>query len=344
MNALTSAAVKTSLAGAATYAGYRAVTHALRTPYTFADKVCVVTGGSRGFGLLLARRVVEAGGKVAVCSRSESDVRHAADELAVRAGHRAGKRVLGMTCDVTDRGEVDRFVKAVREELGPVDLLVNNAGLISFGPQANFTPDDYEQSLATHFWGPYHTTQACLPDLRRRRGRILNVASIGGLVGLPHASAYSAGKFALVGYSESLRAELAPHGVLVTTACPGLMRTGSPRHAVMKGRARAEYKWFKLGDSLPLISQDARVTADRVLATLRAGRPHVVPALPVAAFAAFHGVCRSFSLDLLGLATRALPAPTDSNEGHRGYQVESGLTRSFLTKLTQRAAVRNNEV
>src|SRR5690606_33875253 len=103
------------------------------------------------------------------------------------------------------------------------------------------------------FWGPFYCIDAVLGGMRRRgEGRIVNVSSVGGRVGVPHMVPYCAGKFALVGFSESLRAELRSSGIRVTTVCPGLMRTGSPRNALFKGRHRAEYAWFAIADSLPL--------------------------------------------------------------------------------------------
>ena len=344
---LAKAAVAASLTAAGTAAGYKAVTHVLRGGYRFAGRTCVVTGGSRGFGLVLARKLVRAGASVAVCARDADQVRRAADELARRSDPR---RVVGGVCDVTDRESVRRFLADVTGKLGPVEVLVNNAGLISFGPQASLTPQDYEDSLATHFWGPYFFTEEVLPGMKRRReGRILNVASIGGRVPLTHGNAYTVGKHALVGYSEGLRTEALRHGVSITTACPGLMRTGSPRHALIRGRHEVEYAGFKLLDSLPGLSCSAEHAAAEALEALRAGRGEVISPLPFAAAAAFHGVFRNFSLDLLGLLGRALPdAPgaigRQTTPAVKGYEAETPLTRSPLTALTRAAAVRNNEV
>ena len=332
---------------AGTAAGYRLVTNAVRGGYGFGGKTCVVTGGSRGFGLVLARRLVRAGARVAVCARDADQVRRAADELARRGDPR---RVVGGVCDVTDRGQVRRFLGEVTERLGPVEVLVNNAGLISFGPQASLTTRDYEDSLKTHFWGPYFFTEECLPDMKRRRsGRILNVASVGGRIPLVHGNAYTVGKHALVGYSEGLRCEAVRHGVYITTACPGLMRTGSPRHALVRGKHEVEYAGFKILDSLPGLSCGAESAADACLAALSAGKPEVIPPWPFAAAAAFHGVFRNLSLDGLGLLGRMMPdAPgpigAQTTPAVKGYEAETPLTQSALTGLTRAAAVRNNEV
>ena len=332
---------------AGVWAGHAAVTRAVRGGYSFRGRTCLVTGGSRGFGLVIARKLARAGAAVAVCARDDDQVRRAADELARRS---APHRVVGGVCDVTDRGDVRRFVRSVEDRLGPVEVLVNNAGLISFGPQASLTDGDYEASLATHFWGPYFFTEEVLPGMRKRRaGRILNIASVGGRVPLVHGNAYTVGKHALVGYSEGLRAEVAGDGVYVTTACPGLMRTGSPRHALVRGRHEIEYAAFKILDSLPGLSASAESAADAVLDACRRGRGEVIPPWPFAAAAAFHGAFRNLSLDLLTALGRALPAAPgpvggESHAAKKGYEAESALTRSPLTALTDRAAVRNHEV
>src|SRR5437764_2101577 len=114
---------------------------------------------------------------------------------------------------------------------------------------------------------------------RRHSGRIINITSIGGKVSVPHLLPYGASKFALVGLSEGLRAELARDGVVVTTVCPGLMRTGSPRNAFFKGRHRAEYTWFTLGDSLPGVSMSAERAARKIIEACRNGTAEVVLSL-----------------------------------------------------------------
>src|SRR5262249_21748751 len=161
---------------------------------------------------------------------------------------------LAVPCDVTDRKQADALVATVLARWRPIDVLVNNAGTICVGPQETMTEEDYREAMQTNFWGPLHMIEAVLPGMRQRRsGRIVNIASIGGKVSVPHLLPYSASKFALVGLSEGLRAELAKDGILVTTVCPGLMRTGSPRNATFKGQNTAEYAWFSISDSLPLL-------------------------------------------------------------------------------------------
>ena len=127
--------------------------------------------------------------------------------------------------------------------------------MIQVGPLEEMTVEDYEESMKVHFWAPFYLVEAVLPGMRQRqRGRIVNIASIGGKISVPHLLPYSASKFALVGFSEGLRAELAADRIYVTTACPGLMRTGSHVHATFKGQHKKEYTWFSIANASPLLS------------------------------------------------------------------------------------------
>src|SRR5262249_52903527 len=150
---------------------------------------------------------------------------------------------------------VKHMVDAVWNHFGPIDVLINNAGVIEVGPLETMTLQDFEEAMRTHFWGPVYTTMAVLSEMRYRGGgRIVNISSIGGKVSVPHLVPYCASKFALCGLSEGLRAELAKDNILVTTVIPGLMRTGSPPNATFKGRHREEYAWFSISDALPVVS------------------------------------------------------------------------------------------
>jgi short-subunit dehydrogenase len=208
------------------------------------------------------------------------------------------------------------------------------------------TADDYERALATHFWAALYTTFAVLPAMRsRRRGRIVNIASIGGKVSVPHLLPYSVSKFALVGFSEGLRAELLGDGVLVTTVCPGLMRTGSPRHARFKGRHRAEYAWFAISDSLPGLSMDAGRAARRIVEACRMGEAEVVLSLPAKAVALAHGLMPGLTADVMGFAGDLLPGPGGiGTAAARGKDSASALAPSWLTTLGDRAARRLNQL
>ncbi|HEX2250393.1 MAG TPA: SDR family oxidoreductase, partial [Gemmatimonadales bacterium] len=200
--------------------------------YTIQGKTVLITGGSRGLGLALAREFARWGARLAICGRDPEALERARASLA-----RAGGEVIAVPCDVTDQRSVESLVEEVRRRLGPVDILINNAGVIEVGPAETMSVVDFEEAMGTNFWGMVYPTLAVLPEMRERKtGRIVNITSIGGKLGIPHLLPYSASKFAAVGFSQGLRAEIAGEGVKVVTVVPGLMRTGSPRNAIFRGQ------------------------------------------------------------------------------------------------------------
>ena len=309
--------------------------------FDFSGRSVLVTGGSRGLGLELARELIVEGARVAICARDAEELERARQDLAARGGH-----VLAIPCDVTDRDAVNGMVAHVVAELGDLDVLVNNAGTIVVGPLEVLTHDDFEDAMRTNFWGPLHTILAVLPEMRRHRsGRIVNIASIGGKLAVPHLAPYSASKFALVGLSEGLRAELIGAGIIVTTVCPGLMRTGSPRNATFKGHHRAEYAWFSISDALPIASMDATRAARQILAACKRGDAEIVLSIPAKLARVTHALFPRPIAGLLGLVNRLLPGPGGiGTRGARGADSESAISPSVLTALGDRAAARNNEL
>ena len=328
-----------AIAVLAAVAAYQAARRARR--YELRGRTVLVTGGSRGLGLVLARQLAEVGAKVAICARDEDTLERARQDL-----ERHGRLVLALRCDVTVPDEVERLVRQVGERLGPVDVLVNNAGTISVGPVELMGRDDFRSAMDVNFWGPLNVILAVLPEMRRRGdGAILNIASIGGKLGVPHLVPYSASKFALVGLSEGLRAELGRDGIRVTTICPGLMRTGSPRHAWFKGRPRAEYAWFSISDALPIVSMDAERAAAQIVAALRRGEAGRTLSLPARVAAVAHGLFPSVTADALALVNRLLPGvgADPVRVPVKGEASTSFVSPSLLTRLSERAAVRNNQ-
>ncbi|SHJ27678.1 Short-chain dehydrogenase [Hymenobacter daecheongensis DSM 21074] len=313
-----------------------------RGSYELRGRVVLITGGSRGLGLILARQAVAEGARVAICARDADELERARQELAA-----SGAEVMALVRDLSDAVEVRTLVAEVEQRLGPIDVLINNAGIITAGPLDHMEVRDYEESLDVHFWAPLHAMQAVLPAMRRRgEGKIVNIASVGGKVAVPHLVPYSAGKFALVGLSEGFRAELLQYGIEVTTVCPGLMRTGSPRNATVKGQHEKEYAAFSIADSLPVISMDADSAGRLIWNACRRGDAEVILGLPAKLLAAFHGLLPGTTADLLSWANRTLPGPADvfGNERRRGSESQSALSESWLTTLTKKAEKQNNEL
>ena len=301
----------------------------------------LIGGGSRGLGLVLARELGARGARVALCARDAGELTRAREDLLAR-----GITAHTLTCDLTDRQAVGDMVDRVVAQLRGLDVLVNNAGLIQVGPLDALTVEDFETAMATNFWSAVYTTLAAVPVMRRRGGgRIVNITSIGGRVSVPHLLPYSASKFAFVGLSLGLRAELRREGILVTTVVPGLMRTGSPRNATFKGQHRAEHAWFAISDSLPGLSMSAERAARAIVAALRHGAPYVVLSAPAKAAALAGALTPGVTAELLAVVNRLLPGPGGRGTcPARGAESESALAPSWLTALSDAAARRNNQV
>jgi NAD(P)-dependent dehydrogenase (short-subunit alcohol dehydrogenase family) len=312
-----------------------------RRPNSLRDKTVFVTGGSRGLGLLLAQEFARRGAKIAISARDRSELDRADGQLRPITDH-----VLTLEADMTMREEVEMAVHKIDQHFGSLDILVNNAGTICVGPLETMTIDDYRNSINTHFWGPYFATMAVLPSFqRRRRGRIVNISSIGGKISVPHLVPYCVGKFALTGFSEGLRSELAKDNIYVTTVCPGLMRTGSPRNASFKGNNEAEYAWFSISDALPVVSMNAKRAARRIVNACLCGEAEVVLSLPARAAVKLHGLFPGTTTDLLGLMNVLLPPPGGIGSDVRtGRQSSSSASPSWITTLNEKAADENNQV
>ena len=310
--------------------------------FTYARRVVVITGGSRGLGLIMARELRKQGARLVLLARNEAELSRAAAQL-----DSTGRDVLAIACDVTERGHVQFAVEATLQQFGRIDVLINNAGVIQVGPIEHMAYGDYQHAMNVHFWGALHCIEAVLPHMRRRRfGRIINIASIGGLIAVPHLAPYSASKFALVGYSDAVRAEVARDGIRVTTVCPGLMRTGSAINALMKGHHRAEFAWFGALSSLPLVSIDATRAARRILAAGRRGLPHLTITPQARLAAVLDRLMPNTTARLAALATRALPGPAgaEGDESWPGHDSRPAMLPRLVTTLGDRAAIRNNEL
>ncbi|MBD1869466.1 SDR family NAD(P)-dependent oxidoreductase [Cyanobacteria bacterium FACHB-471] len=307
--------------------------------YDLNGKTVLLTGGSRGLGLVMARQLVQSGARVALCARDEDELERAQTEL------KQGE-VLAVTCDVTNQTQVEQMVQQVKERFGAIDILINNAGTDIVGPLDSLTMQDYDDTMKLHFWAPLYTSYAVLPEMRQRKaGRIVNISSIGGKVASPHMVAYCASKFALTGLSEGMQTELASAGIAVTTVCPGFIHTGVVDHAIMKGQNRKEFAWFSISDSLPLLSASAEEVAQRTIKALKRGDAEVIVPFPAWLSAKFAGLFPGLTANLLSLTNRLLPSSGGMGQERAfGRDSHSSWAPSWLTALSNRAAQRNNEV
>jgi len=308
--------------------------------YRLRGKVVLITGGSRGLGLALAREMATRRARIAICGRDADSLERARASLA-----RAGAKVIAIPTDITNSNSVRELIEQVVAELGPIDVLINNAGVIEVGPVETMAVGDYEEAMATNFWGMLHPTLAVLPAMRRRRsGRIVNVTSIGGKLGIPHLLPYSASKFAALGFSQGLRTAVAADGVRVVTVVPGLMRTGSPRNAVFRGQHRSEYAWFSISDALPGLSISAERAARKIADACIRGDAEVLFPFTARIAALANAVAPGVTTSILSAVDRLLPGPASRTGRSRGAHSQSWLSPSWLTSLGDRAARKYNQI
>jgi NAD(P)-dependent dehydrogenase (short-subunit alcohol dehydrogenase family) len=306
--------------------------------YSLSGRVVLITGGSRGLGLLLAREYARRGAHLALVARSGPALERACDELRER-----GAQVIGVACDVSDPQSVFAMVDSVIAKYGRIDVLVNDAGQIEVGPLESMTARDFRAAMDTNFWGAFNVIHAAFPHLRGGgESRIVNISSVGGLVSVPHLLPYSASKFALQGFSLGLRQELARQGIPVVTVAPGLMRTGSPINAAFKGDTAAEYAWFTVADSLPLLSMSGERAARAIVRASQRGDALLVLGLPAKLAALAQAIFPNTVAQASALVNRLLPEGT-STATQTGATI-ADRPPAWLTALTDRAAAQNNEL
>lgn len=181
-------------------------------------RTALVTGGTRGIGLAVAKQLVEAGARVAVMSRNAEQARAVAAEL--------GAGMIGVGCDVTDGQQVEAVVVEVTDQLGGIDILVNNAGFTRDNILLRMAQEDWDDVLATNLTGTFHMTKAVIKGMMKRRdGRIINVTSVIGITGNKGQANYAASKAGLIGFTKSVAREYASRNILANCVAPGFINT-----------------------------------------------------------------------------------------------------------------------
>ena len=312
-----------------------------RRAYDFSGRSVLITGGSRGLGLVMARQLAAQGARLTLVARDGEELARALAELP---GQHAT-----VVADVRAPADAERAIAEAVARYGGIDVLINNAGIIQVGPADHMQVADYEDAMRTHFWGPLHTILAALPHMRRQgAGRIVNISSIGGRISVPHLLPYSASKFALAGLSEGLRTELAKDNIAVTSVYPGLMRTGSPVNAMFKGQRPQEYAWFAIADSLPLSTISAERAARQIIGACRYGDAELVITVQAKLAILARTVAPELFADTMTAINSLLPGPAahGGDENRPGREAESDVAgpTSFLTATSYNAAARNNEL
>lgn len=191
------------------------------------DKVAIVTGGARGIGRGIAAALARAGADVAIGDRIDVDELASEAAETVKAVEAEGRRAIVLRCDVTRREDCEELVAAAVGQLGGLHVVCANAGVQGVSPVIDLDPAEWERVLRVNATGTFLTCKAALPHLiAQGQGSIVNTASVTGLRGAPNMAHYSASKFAVIGFTESLAGEVAQHGVRVNCICPSGVRSG----------------------------------------------------------------------------------------------------------------------
>ncbi|MBV9294365.1 MAG: SDR family oxidoreductase [Acidobacteriaceae bacterium] len=305
-------------------------------------KVALITGGSRGLGFALAQELGEQGCRLALCARNAAELEEACGRLRKKS-----IEATPFTCDISDKSDAETLINRVLDELGAIDILINNAGHITVGPLEAFDHSDFERAMNVMFWGPLNLTFAVLPHMKsRRRGHIVNITSVGGRVSIPHLLPYSCAKFALVGFSTGLSTELRSQGIHVLTAVPGLMRTGSYLNAEFKGDARNEFAWFALLGNLPGFSVATRYAARCIRTALIQQKRVCTISIPAKILIAKEALTPEIMRATLQFVNRAiLPSYNGSSRTFTGKHLSPSFSGLFkgLTHLGKLAAREFNE-
>jgi len=305
------------------------------------NKIVLITGGSRGLGLVLAREFADEGAKIAICARNAEELDRAKIELESR-----GAEVFAAICDVRQKDEVNKLIENTTAHFGQIDILINNAGVIQVGALENQTQKDFEDAINVHFWGAFYTMQAVIPQMKSRgSGNILNISSIGGKFAVPHLAPYSASKFALVGLSDALRGELRKDNIFVTTVCPGLMRTGSHINAYFKGQNEKEFALFSIANALPITSVSAEYAAKKIVKAAKRGDAELIISPQAKIAAKMNALFPEITTEIVGLVNEILPSAGGIGDSKvTGSESTSFISPSILTSNLDAASHQNNEI
>jgi short-subunit dehydrogenase len=290
--------------------------------FDYKDKVALISGGSRGLGLQIARELCNRGAKVCLLARDADELASAKDDLA-----RFKTEVLTIQCDLLESAQIQSAVQQALQHFRKIDILINNAGMIEVGPVQHFQLKDFDREMRLHFWAPYILQFLVVPQMRNRGGgRIVNISSIGGRVAVPHMAPYSASKFALAGFSDAIRSELARDKIYVTTVTPGMIRTGSHIHANFKGDHAAEYRWFNWSRKIPFASMSMERAARKIVNACARGKPVLVMPFTAYLIIAKNALFPNLMARVMKMFNRSLPSQVSQsgNEPKSGAEISRG--------------------
>ncbi len=231
-------------------------------------KTILITGGSKGIGFGMAQVLVEAGNRVAITSRSQEAAERAADEL-----RRSGPaEVLPLKADVRSLADQERAVAELLQKWGQLDVLIANAGLGHFAPIDQLEPERWKAVIDTNLTGVYYSLRACLEALKKSKGYFITISSLAGTNFFPNGSAYSASKFGLTGFTQSVMLDLRPYGIKTTTIMPGSVKSFFNEHVPTE-----EDSWKIQPEDLGQMVLDLLKMPDRTLPSKIEVRPAQPP-------------------------------------------------------------------
>lgn len=272
-------------------------------------RTVLITGGSRGLGLELAREFLAAGARVALCARNQAELERARQRLAP-----AGEPVSIHVADISDPQDVDRLVSEVAERWGRLDILVNNAALFMSGPMALMRVEDYERILKVNLIGTIIVTETCRPYLERRGG-VITIVSAAGLLPAPHLAPYAVSKAGVSMYAQLLEVELADRGLETMAVYPSYMPTGVSYHADYRGAVAAEQHTVQRLMQVPFLAVDQRRGAGIIVDAWRYGRRVVIYPAVVRLSVMLTGLVPEFVLRIARRANRYYPTSRSSASG-----------------------------
>lgn len=222
------------------------------------NKIALITGAGKGIGKATAVRLAEEGAAVALLARSASDLEEVRSELTAKWN----TKVCLVTADIANREQVENAIKKVEDELGIPDILVNNAGIGKFGLITEMDPEEWERIIQVNLLGTYYVTRAVLPGMiERKSGNIINISSSSGERASATTSAYSASKFGMMGFTESLMQEVRKHNIRVTALTPSTVNT---ELAMKAGLKIGDETWMMQPEDLAQVIVDLLQLPQRV--------------------------------------------------------------------------------
>ncbi len=337
---------KIAVAAAAVYAVRKLSSRKLERQRTrhaagLQNQVVLITGGSRGLGLALAFEFGARGCRLALCARDEEELQQACRLLAEK-----GIEATPLVADINHQPETKFLIERIIQQFGRLDVLVNNAGEIQVAPLEALTLADFENAMNLMFWAPVNLSLAAIPYMAERHsGAIVNITSVGGRVSVPHLLPYSCAKFAFVGFSSGLAAEVKSRGIHVLTVVPGLMRTGSYLHAEFGGRAKKEFTWFGLLGNMPGLTVAADSAAKAILSALERKQYSCTISLPAKLLIGAETLMPDTTRTLMGFVSRILPDAAGPTSKGTGKQLNPQSNSAFqaFTALGKQAARTFNE-